>query len=304
MRRRGKFEAQLSTLYLTRCRSVFGRLVNQSLWPNILGTDTAGFVKVDKRIRLMTIVSTVATIMLAISAALTPLGLSDSPRLTKLQDTSFTYFRDTSPIGQATPSRENYVMNRFCGDLMSCPGNNDPFDFQTYRNGTTSVTPDESRKHRTLSTSIASNITEVFTSATKHPGSTIASIFDIGHRFFANFNSDYMHNYTSNTTAYGWVDHGQPRTQGQFRFSQDLIVDSQIQAIEGLIVSTLPDQPGIGFRNHTLPSSTALGYTWKEQILWLEPETKCEYQPPKHQLMFQMSASEQQSPPEPRERAC
>lgn len=82
--------------------------------------------------------------------------------------------------------------------------------------------------------------------------------------------SDYE--YDTNNTH--WFDHGEPRTQGQFKFYQDFIERPQVSAIEGLIVSTT-DSPGIGLRNHTLPPASELGYAWTEQILWLEPETAC-----------------------------
>lgn len=70
-----------------------------------------------------------------------------------------------------------------------------------------------------------------------------------------------------------WLDHGRPRTQGRFRYYQQFLLENKTRAIEGLIVST-GETPGIGFRNHTLPPSSTEGYSWTEQILWLEPQTE------------------------------
>jgi hypothetical protein len=53
-----------------------------------------------------------------------------------------------------------------------------------------------------------------------------------------------------------------------------LILDEDIQLVEGLIVDMKTG--GIGFRNHTGPSSASIyGSTWQEDILFIEPETEC-----------------------------
>lgn len=116
--------------------------------------------------------------------------------------------------------------------------------------------------------SIASNITDVFTSATDAGKSTVAGIFDIQYRSFINYNNQTKPGESENAE---WIDKGRPRTQGQFRYYQQFLLENRTRPIEGLIVST-GDVPGIGFRNHTLPPSSAYGYTWEEDILWLESE--------------------------------
>lgn len=255
---------------------MLGRLLNQSLWPNIIRTDTSSSIKVDKGVTSLSNLSTLAAVILAFASALTPLGLSEVQALRNSEDTQFAYVRDTSPIGLATQSRDSYTFNRVCGEWTSCPGNpHDPlFSVQNgsdpylhtgpqFRNGT---------PKGTVSTAIAANITHVFSSATSDFPSTVAGAFDIEYRSFVNYNNDSYR--FSNWTMTGWRDHGNPRTQGQFRFVQEFIGDATIQAVEGLIVSTT-EKPGIGFRNHTLPPNSQIGYAWQEDILWLEPETSC-----------------------------
>lgn len=140
----------------------------------------------------MTFLSTLATIAIGISAALTPLGLYDSLELRESANTTFVYVRDNSPIGRATPSRQGYSFDRVCGYYTSCPGNDDGFRFikHEYADGTsdTEIIPKMGVHNRTVHTSIASNITEAFESATSDSNATIAGVFDIQYRFFSNYN--------------------------------------------------------------------------------------------------------------------
>lgn len=248
-------------------RSVFCRLANQSLWPNILRTDAAGTKNVDKRIRTLSLLATSGTIVLAFSAAVTPLGLYTSLQLKESKDTLFTYAPDDSVIGKSTPPRTGYSFNRVCGTFSACPGNVNPWVINEFINSTWWNVTYDNPSNGTISTSIAANITDAFTSATEH-SDTVAGIFDIEYRNFVNYNADDSNNIT------GFRDHGEPRTQSNFMFYQDFIVDSRTKPIEGLIVST-DDHPGIGFRNHTLPPSSEFGFVWAEDLLWLEPETAC-----------------------------
>ena len=52
-----------------------------------------------------------------------------------------------------------------------------------------------------------------------------------------------------------------------------LILDDRLQAVEGLVIDT--QHPKIGFRNHTAPINVQYGAEWDEDLLFLEPETKC-----------------------------
>jgi hypothetical protein len=183
----------------------------------------------------------------------------------------FTYVRDDSPIGLATPSHNTYTTNRICGFYFdeSCPGNDDGyyrFDNDTYKS---SIGSNDS--NLSISTSIATNITEIFRGISTERKSTIPSALDIHYRSFINYNNQTE---PSESEDVRWFDEGRPRTQGRFRYLQSFVLNNKDEAIEGLIISTT-DRPGIGFRNHTLPSDSTLGYTWSEELLWLEPETAC-----------------------------
>ena len=274
MQQHGTMTQSLIASSLPAIRSVFGRLINNSLWPTILGTDSASGKKVDGRVKNLALLSTSTTLLLAIVAAITPLGLY--PRTVKqdFDDVVFTYVKDDSPIGRATPSHNDYNVNRVCGNPLdvSCPGNED--GYTSVRNATTfSVIPNEHAGFREdwISSEIASNITAVFDSISVNHSSTIAGIFDIHYRSFVNYNNSTRPADDENKR---WFDAGRPRTLGRFRYFETFILNNNFDAIEGLIVSTR-DEPGIGFRNHTLPSSSVTGYTWSEEILWLEPDTAC-----------------------------
>lgn len=103
---------------------------------------------------------------------------------------------------------------------------------------------------------------------------TMANFFDIEFRTFYNYNNKTQPAPHEHKV---WVDRGHPGTQGQFQYYQPFILNARREAVEGLIVSTLdtPGQTGIGFRNHALPPSSEYGYIWREEMLWLEPETVC-----------------------------
>jgi hypothetical protein len=52
-----------------------------------------------------------------------------------------------------------------------------------------------------------------------------------------------------------------------------MILDNNVQPIEGLIVDTKVGS--LGFRNHTIPAGFQHGATWTEDLLFIEPETSC-----------------------------
>lgn len=51
-----------------------------------------------------------------------------------------------------------------------------------------------------------------------------------------------------------------------FATTESLILRNGIFAVGGLIVDL--DNPGIGLWNHTVPSGTARGAAWSEDVLW------------------------------------
>lgn len=238
-----------------------------------LQTDSAGTVKVDRRIISLSVLATTGAIILAISAAVTPLGLHTVVRLGEVADTPFAYVPDTSPFGRSTQSREKYTMNRVCGLYTSCPGNTDPFDVTRNKTGRgfNAYSLNVTSTNGTVSTDIASNITEVFNSVTGVDRTTISGALDLEYRVFSNYNDD-VEEYWFNRT--NLLDYGRPRVHGDFKIMQDFILSADIQLVEGLVVATA-EKPGIGFRNHTSPPTSEHGYSWTEELLWLEPETAC-----------------------------
>ncbi|USW57257.1 hypothetical protein Slin15195_G105760 [Septoria linicola] len=219
--------------------SVFGRLINQSYWPILLQTDTVAGNKVDERVRGIAISSSLTTLLLAIAAVVTPLGLHSTLRNTELDDVRFEYSRDTSAMGLATQSRAGY--------------NNDD-GVEVYNNDTgTGMRTVPDRDDAFITTTIPLDISNVFKSAD---------------------NANDNQTKPNPDSTHVWLDHGKPRTQGRFQYYQQFFLENRTRAIEGLIIST-QDTPGIGLRNHTLPPASEYGYTWKERILWLKPVTQC-----------------------------
>ncbi|KAH8812938.1 hypothetical protein F5884DRAFT_318929 [Xylogone sp. PMI_703] len=259
----------LSESYNAATWSVLGRLLNNSKWPYILRSDSVTKRKVSKRVLIPSAISSFGLLFLGIVSSVTPLGLSSSISQVAPQLVAFQYIQDDSPIGQATTSHADYATNRLCGYFiqLNCPGN--AAGYTTFENSTgwygIANTPDAY-----ISSTIASNITEAFTSATSDPGNTISSVFDIQYRSFVQYN---------NSTRPGpdesapWIDQGRPRSQGGSQFYQSLILNNRFEAVEGVVLDLVSG--GIGFRNHTLPPSSSTGFVWQEDLLWIEPETVC-----------------------------
>jgi hypothetical protein len=246
-------------------RSVLGRLLNNSLWPSILRTDSATHHGVNKRVVLLSTLSTLGSLLLAIVAPITPLGLSTRIQSSSASLVQFNYAIDNTMIGQTKISRTNYVNNRLCGAfiLLNCPGSCAGYDTISNTTGEYAI-PNDSDPY--ISSAIAPNITEVFTSAT-NSSRTISSVFDIQYRLFTVWGNSTKPNETQ------WIDQGRPQTRGQFQYIQSFILDDRYEAVEGLVVDTKAG--GIGFRNHSMPPSSDTGYEWTEDILWIEPDTVC-----------------------------
>ena len=258
--------------------SVFGRLINASHWPLVLSTDTSSSERVLRRYRAISWLSNIATFLLALAAAVTPLGLHSQIKLVDQDETPFTYVKDTSPIGRSTIARASYHINRLCGYFVfqDCPGSYHGYNFSTYPNGTGSFDVENGSYVPYVSSKIPTNISAVFDSQLGSSGGTqtIANLFDIQYRSFVSVGNKTIPSKHDLKEAMVWVDGGHERTQGRFQYYQQFISNSKVEAVEGLIVSTT-ETPGIGFRNHTLPPASAHGRRWSEKILWLEPETVC-----------------------------
>lgn len=244
------------------------------MWASILGTDSASFHGVRKRVSCLGAFSTVGLILLAVAGIVTPLGLDDevSADAGSIQMVEFEYARDPGPMGQGTPARAGYKFSRLCGYifLTNCPGQF--AGSHSWRNATGYYADREG----TMSSKIPKNITDIYISGTLDKGNTISNFFDIQYRYFFDEWKD-----ESDKTERQQVDYGQPYTVGTSRYVETLLLKDGFSVVEGLIVDTssTPDvgggPTGVGFRNHTIPKGVKYGATWEENLLWMEPVTEC-----------------------------
>lgn len=95
--------------------SVFGQMINSTKWPSILRTDSASKRRVSRRIIYLSIVATLGSILLTVVSAVAPLGLHSDTYATDPENQQFSYVKDTSAIGRATPAHADYKANRLCG---------------------------------------------------------------------------------------------------------------------------------------------------------------------------------------------
>jgi hypothetical protein len=204
---------------------------------------------------------TFAAALLVLAGVLTPLGLREEIISGASRPATFQYVQDTSPWGRATMPRPHAPFNRRCemGLTINCPGQyqgvfmneTEPGRFQSQS------TDDNS----TISVIIPHNFTEMFTSATSQLGNTISGLFDIQYRRWS-------------WDRNGIVNNGQPYVRGDSRYMRSLITEDSVVLLEGLVVD-IRDNPGVGFRNHTIPMGLSHGATWQEDLLWIEPVTQC-----------------------------
>ena len=245
-----------------------GGILNASAWPTILRTDTAASTRVDKRVVLISIFSTVGLILLAAVSIVTPLGLYENISHGSFEEVEFGYTPDLQPIGKGTPQRADYNVSRICGDdpLRDCPGQSQGFKVSFDELGFPFYQDDDAW----MSSVLPSNLTEIFSSGSKNDRSLVAGAFDIEYRSFVQASND-----TSDSTPSGAlnVDQGRKRTQATFRMYESLILKNQVNVVDGLIVDTKVG--GIGFRNHTVPIDPGRGSEWTEGLLWIQPETVC-----------------------------
>ena len=119
----------------------------------------------------------------------------------------------------------------------------------------------ELNKTSTVNLTIPANFTAMFTSATSDKGNTVSGLFDIQYRRWK-------------LDRWAPIDKGQPFVRGDFHHIESLITQDRVLLKEGLIID-MGENPGIGFRNHTIPVGLEHGGTWSEDITWVEPVTRC-----------------------------
>src|SRR5262249_10498735 len=129
--------------------SAVARKLHSTLWPTLLFADSSSTRGSDARVRAISGLALLGTILIPLAGVLTPLGLKDGPIIqSDYKRMSASFVADTSPIGRATPPRDRYTYGRVCGgfEWFPCPGNQTP-----------------------NTTAIAPSILEAFTSTSQGP---------------------------------------------------------------------------------------------------------------------------------------
>ena len=108
--------------------------------------------------------------------------------------------------------------------------------------------------------SVPQIVRDIYSSGTKWLATTVSNYFDIEWRQYKTSRRDYINN-------------GSAFLIGTYRQMDSMILDNDVQPIEGLIVDTKVGS--LGFRNHTIPAGFQHGATWTEDLLFIEPETSC-----------------------------
>ena len=241
------------------------RMTQMSPWPSLVRADSVQTAGVRHGTKLLMWASTLMLVLVTVAGTVTPLGLSETVRAAPGGPTAFQYVRDAGPFGQSTPPRPaGFAFSRVCGMLLpeNCPGTYAGVQTIRNRSGVFSI-PDS--PVATISTALPGNLTELFSSRTGDAGSTLSGLFDIQYRLYEGTRSPY-------------IDHGRTYIRGSFRGVQRLVLRNATDAVEGLVVDTRTGTGsggGIGFRNHTVPASLAMGGTWSEDLTWIEPLTEC-----------------------------
>jgi hypothetical protein len=107
--------------------------------------------------------------------------------------------------------------------------------------------------------SIPNVILDTYSSGTDDT-TTVSNYFDIQWRRYI-------------TTSSSFLNNGSTYQLGAFRSVQSLILNNSTEPVEGLVVDTV--RGAVGLRNHTVPPGFQYGVTWKEDLLFIEPETVC-----------------------------
>ena len=242
---------KVTTLNLSRHRTVVSRIINSTPLPSLLRTDSSANHRdgVSSGIVAMTYFSLATTVILAVAQVLAPIGLSETLVPVGLANVTFDYVRDRSSFGAATYRREDYILARTCMN-KSCPGV--PDEWLTHF-------PEEFQ----FSTLLPKNITEVFTSGTLRPNDLRVSPFDIEFRQF-------VAQQTGNSKEFSEFN-----VAGIFEYIGQVTSESGYPIREGIVVDAITG--GVAFRNHTVPSGcpTSGRCTWSEDLLWVIPVTSC-----------------------------
>lgn len=69
------------------------------------------------------------------------------------------------------------------------------------------------------------------------------------------------------------MSNGSRDLAGKYQVVESNVLDHDAHVVQGLVVD--PSAAGIGFRNHTVPTSAGTLATWSEDLLFTTPEIAC-----------------------------
>jgi hypothetical protein len=235
--------------------SAVGRILSNSNWPLYLRSDQTASQNVPRWVNIIVWVKPLTLSLIAVAAIVTPIGLYETIEASKdLKSATFFYIPDKGPMGLGTSVSNDLEFSRICGSLRNkfvCPGSSG-FIIHSRKGATKFI------KSKGVDYKIPHKLTELYQSGLTSQSRTVSSFFDIQSRRFRVATKSF------GSSTY-LVD--------VYRQLGTLILDDKIQAVEGLVVDTR--HPKVGFRNHTAPTSVRYGAEWEEDLLFLEPETKC-----------------------------
>jgi hypothetical protein len=239
--------------------SVAAKILQSSHWTTILRTDSVRPHAVRRPVFLASLALPIATVLIAVSSVVTPIGLYDSLEIGKREVGNFSYIRDTSAYFYGTSPRRGYNFSRQCSfrtNPAPCPFTNGTLIFSLSSTTASWDYPDN------LTMEIPPVLREVYSSGTRGIGTTVSNFFDIEWRQLTMRNDDD-----------GIVNQGSPYAVNMFRQVDSVALEDSVKLVEGLIVDT--HTGGVGFRNHTVPQPLDRNATWQEDILFIEPVTTC-----------------------------
>jgi hypothetical protein len=227
----------------------------------VIGADSIGYRSRNHVAVAVAWMMSAGAILVAIAGVTAPLGLRDDIIARVSKPAYFQFVNDQTAWGRVTMPRPDRRFGRYCefGQRINCPGQFNGVDFVETEPGRW-----ESQRRTNdsfIDTTIPENYTSMFSSATSDPGNTLSGLFDIQYRRYSLSRVDL-------------IDDGEPRVQGDFRFIENLIAEDNIHIRDGLVID-MRENPGVGLRNHTVPTDLPFGGTWSEDLTWLEPVSQC-----------------------------
>jgi hypothetical protein len=255
--------------------SALSRTLHSTYWPTILSSDSSASTNVNPAVVSAVYLGIFTTILVSVTAVVTPLGLYDAVVSHKPRSVSFSYAQDMTPFGNGSPPRNDMGFNRICGrGSISCPGSN----FSVIRTDNPDNLTYNFEWPDGYYTNISLETQNLWASGLDIMQSSVSSMFDIQWRSYEIRQQDLSNilpvrfNYTFTPTVQ-YYDNGSPYVVGGYRPIQGLLSSNGFKIIEGLVVDSA--RGGIGFRNHTIPSQPSPAATWTEDILFIVPETSC-----------------------------